>query len=278
MAFIGSNSSDYSWAPTSIARPPADPNAGMAWTSNGNVPVTSSTRSEAKYAVVSANGKFFSVPVVECPPGGCANGTPVAWASTSPDDQRTLVAYTVALDQDAKRAAAYGAGPLGMAGGAALGGIPVASQFITGAGIGAWVNAATQYQLNGGDVNGSEVAMGAFTGGMTMGCALIPTVLINTGGSMVTSAYENQSIGASMAGAAAGSVVGWKIGNWTERAIGQVIQRATTGFTDAWVSQPFAISAPAPVSTWPAVWGATFGAGTQEVVGDFVKNKLKEQP
>ena len=119
--------------------------------------------------------------------------------------------------------------------------------------------------------------MGGITGGLTMGRSLIPMVLINTGGAMTTAAFENENIGASVVGTAAGSALGWKIGNLTERITGQVIQRTTTGFTSEWVNMPYAISAPVQGSPWPQFFGTMTGATIQEVAGDKIKKNLAEQ-
>lgn len=129
--------------------------------------------------------------------------------------------------------------------------------------------------------------MGGVTGGLTMGRGLIPTVLINTGGSMNTSAYLNDNIEASMAGTATGSALGWGTGNLIEKLTGKIAGAAakdtfwqtSKGFSSDLIEKPFGISAPMTKdSNWPVIWGATFGAGTQEFVGDAVKNNLKEQP
>ena len=220
---------------------------------------------------------YLSIPLANCPAAGCTNGSPIAWATTNPEDQKALATYAASLDQQAKRAVAIGAGPLVMGAGAAWGGIPLASQFITGSLIGTGVNAGAQYVLNDGNIKPTEVVMGGLTGGLTMGRDIIPTVLINTGGAMITSGYGNDSIGASMLGTALGSALGWKVGSVTERSVGKVIQRTTTDFSSEWTSAPFAISAPIPVSQWPARLGATTGGFVQEFSGDYVKNAGKEK-
>lgn len=103
VSFIQNNTSGYSWQAGNMAQPPADPNAGMAWTSNGYVPITNGTGSDQKYASFSANGKTFNLPVVDCSAGGCTNGDSIAWATTNPNDQGTLEAYKTELaKQDAK--------------------------------------------------------------------------------------------------------------------------------------------------------------------------------
>ena len=238
MAYIQQNSggsnSPYSW--------------NTATWQSSPVPSHDNTR----YATQTANGKTFSLPLAPCPAGGCANGDSIAWASTNQKDLQVLAAYKAELDQEAKRATALTAGTPLMAAGGALGGLPAKGMIAIGSAIGAGVNYAAQTQLNDGKINESEVFMGGITGGLTMGRSLIPTVLINTGGSMNTSAYLNDNIGASMAGTAAGSALGWGTGNLVEKLTSKIIGasvkdafwQTSKGFSSDMVEKPLGITVP----------------------------------
>lgn len=172
-----------------------------------------------------------------------------------------------------------------MAAGVALGGIPVTGQLLTGAAIGVGVNYAAQTQLStDGDIKLSEVLMGGITGGLTMGRGVLPTILINTGGAMITSAWLNDNIGASMTGAAVGSTLGWGTGNLVEglgktvarRLTGDVFWQTSKGFSSDLIEMPLGISAPVVrEGPWPVIGGTTIGGGVQEVSGDTIKNLIK---
>ena len=104
MAYIQENTgganSPYSWKAATLVRP--DPDANMAWTSIGNVPITNGT-GEMRYAGESANGKYSNVPTTYCPPAGCTGFDAIAWATTNKVDQQTLNEYQAALDEQSKK-------------------------------------------------------------------------------------------------------------------------------------------------------------------------------
>ena len=80
MAFIQQNTGDtYSWNTA-------------AWQA---VPQATFSQNGTRYGVFSANGQSFKLPLAECPAGGCTT-SPIAWASTSPQDQAALQAYATA--------------------------------------------------------------------------------------------------------------------------------------------------------------------------------------
>ena len=279
-----------------VAKPSADlmsyvqqntPNGTYSWDTGAWQNTAQPSYDSTRYATKSADGKTFTVPLAECPATGCANGGAIAWATTDKNDQKVLADYAAALDKETKRAVALTAGTPVMAAGIALGGVPVAGQIVVGAAIGSGVNLAAQSQLSeDGSIKISEVIMGGITGGLTMGRGWLPVVLINTGGAMNTSAWQNDNIEASMAGAAAGSVLGWGVGGLIESAGSKYISAVTkntfwqygNGFSSDMVPLSLGITGPVKGSGWPAKFGATGGAFVQEVSGDKIKKTVGGQP
>ncbi len=98
MSFIQQSTGDaYAWNPSIFPKAPADPNAGMAWTSKGYVPITDGTGGASRYETFYADGQAYRLPVAECPSVVCANAAPIAWASPDPVDQTALRAYEAAV-------------------------------------------------------------------------------------------------------------------------------------------------------------------------------------
>lgn len=156
MAFIQNNTGDtYSW------------NTG-AWQA-----IPTPTYDNTRYALVSANGKTFSVPLADCPAAGCTGEGAIAWASAKPEDQAALREYAAALDQEAKRAAA-------VAGLVATGALAPELAAVLGAGK----------MAVGGTVGGAFDAAGQLTGGnsedyrywQTVGSALTGAFLFPVSG------------------------------------------------------------------------------------------------
>jgi len=163
--FIKSNASGYSWSPGNTVQT-VDPNAGKAWTSNGNVPVNTGS-SGIHYVSVMANGQSFNLPVADCPAGACTNGSPIAW--TNPGDQDTLAAYKIAVDKEGGKTlatVAIGTGAVILAP-TTLGG-----SLVAGGIVGGGTSAANQY-IDDGKVDlvktGIDTAKGATVGGLTFG-------------------------------------------------------------------------------------------------------------
>ncbi|NMG03866.1 VENN motif pre-toxin domain-containing protein, partial [Azoarcus taiwanensis] len=69
MAFIQQHTGDtYSWRPGVFPGEPADPHAGMAWTSSGYVPIRSADATDSlSYQWFYADGQAFRLPVAHCP-------------------------------------------------------------------------------------------------------------------------------------------------------------------------------------------------------------------
>lgn len=161
--------STYSWDTGLLPKTPSPDN--VAWTSNGNVPIATpgTTPVETRYAFVVANGKYFSVPVADCPAGACTNGASVAWASTNPRDQQVLAAYADALDKEATK----GATKIGIAGGAiALAPVTFGGSLVVGGVVSGASNVSDQY-IDTGSVDpikaGKATAVGVVLGGVTFG-------------------------------------------------------------------------------------------------------------
>ena len=104
-----------------------------------------------------------------------------------------------------------------------------AAGVVYGGSIGATGNIAGQLVANGGQpsqINPSDVAMAAYTGALTYGATLWPSLFINTGGAVVTSAVNGSSAtdaGRSMAGAAAGTLVGYPLGAIAQGGLNNIL-------------------------------------------------------
>jgi len=101
--FIQTNTTGYTWNPGNTAVK-ADPYAGMAWTSNGNVPTTDGSNVAQRYGNESANGKYFSLPTTYCPAASCTNFDSIAWGTTNSEDQHKLGDYQTALGEQNTKA------------------------------------------------------------------------------------------------------------------------------------------------------------------------------
>jgi filamentous hemagglutinin len=64
-------------------------------TSAWEAPTSSISSDRARYGLFSANGKTYQLPLADCTAAAC-QGSPIAWASTNPEDQAALKAYAIA--------------------------------------------------------------------------------------------------------------------------------------------------------------------------------------
>ena len=104
MAFIQQHTGEtYSWRPGVFPGEPADPHAGMAWTSSGYVPIRSADATDSlSYQWFYADGQAFRLPVTHCPSVACTNSAPIAWGSTQPGDQAVLAAFEAAVGRQTR--------------------------------------------------------------------------------------------------------------------------------------------------------------------------------
>ena len=95
-------------------------------------------------------------------------------------------------------------------------GLPTLGAFGTGATIGAGTNASVQYINSNGfttkPFNMVDATYGGITSGLTMGLTIIPSLAINTGGAISSSAFSTDTAYSSAAGAVAGTSFGAGVG------------------------------------------------------------------
>ena len=146
MAYIQHNTgSTYTWNP-------------VVWQA-GATPATPTDRT--RYGLFNVNRQSFRLPLADCPAAGCAT-SPIAWASTSPQDLAVLHAYESALDRqgmDDLATAATLATALTPIGAGRLGLGNLYTGFLTGAGF----DAAGQY-VQRGEVRPVQTLVAGSTG------------------------------------------------------------------------------------------------------------------
>jgi hypothetical protein len=156
---------------------------------------------------------------------------------------------------------------------------------VIGGTIGAVANAGGQVYANHGDVsqiNPVDVGMGALTGSMTYGATLWPSLFINTGGAVVTSAINNASpSGAtgSIAGAAVGTAIGYPVGATIQSIANGVVN---PWYRPLWQEMGLTIQRWIQPSVVPGVLGTAFGGIGQEGGNAFVNGQsmpaISERP
>jgi filamentous hemagglutinin len=139
------------------------------------------------------------------------------------------------------------------------------------------VNSAAQYAFNNGQINPVDAGTAAVTGALTFGTGLLPGLLINTGGALAGSAAKGDNPNLSMAGAAAGTVVGYKLGGATENGLNGVFN---PWYRPEWVDIGLGISKYVPPSALPSLGGTVAGAigseGTSGTAGIVVTPPSKQ--
>nr|WP_241023513.1 hemolysin [Paraburkholderia sp. Ac-20340] len=161
-------------------------------------------------------------------------------------------------------------------GGLVAGGVPAIGGMIAGGGIGATVNSAAQYGFNNGQISPVDVGMAAVTGALTFGTDFLPGLLINTGGAPAGSAIKGDNPNLSMAGAAAGTAVGYKAGGWTESSMNSILN---PWYRAEWVDIGMGVSKYVPPNVLPSLGGTVIGAmgseGTSGTMGIIVNPPVK---
>ncbi|VVD93338.1 filamentous hemagglutinin [Pandoraea soli] len=163
-----------------------------------------------------------------------------------------------------------GAGMIGL-GIAAAGGIPTIAGMAAGGGIGVAVNTGAQHVFNEGKISRFDAAMAGVTGALTFGTGLLPGLLINTGGALTSSAIQEGNPNIGMAGAAAGSLVGYGAGGKVE---GILNNKFNPWFRPEWVDWGLGVSKYVPPSILPSVGGTVAGAVGSEGASGSVNTIL----
>jgi filamentous hemagglutinin len=149
-----------------------------------------------------------------------------------------------------------GAGMIGL-GIAVAGGIPTITGMATGGGIGVAVNTGAQHVFNDGEISLIDAAIAGVTGALTFGTGLLPGLLINTGGALTSSAIQGGNPNMGMAGAAAGSLVGYGAGGKIE---GILNNKFNPWYRPEWVDWGLGVSKYVQPSVLPSVSGTVAGA------------------
>lgn len=113
-----------------------------------------------RYVQMSADGKLFNLPAASCPAASCANTGGIAWASTNPEDQKILAAFSEALSKDVAKGVT-----VITVGGVALAAAPVTltGTALTG-GLSGGVLSGTFEWIDTGGITAGEVLTGVGTG------------------------------------------------------------------------------------------------------------------
>ncbi|XUT47421.1 hemagglutinin repeat-containing protein [Burkholderia sp. F1] len=170
------------------------------------------------------------------------------------------------IKKDPVGATVAGAGMIGL-GIVTAGGIPTLAGMATGGSIGAVVNIGAQYVFNDGKINFNDVVMAGVTGALTFGTGFLPGLLMNTGGALTGSALQGINPNIGMAGAAAGSLLGYGAGGKIE---GILNNKFNPWYRPEWVELGLGVSKYVPPSVLPSVGGTIAGAVGLEGAGGSV--------
>ncbi|WP_235185085.1 hemagglutinin repeat-containing protein [Cupriavidus sp. SK-3] len=177
------------------------------------------------------------------------------------------------IKKDPVGATLAGAGMIGL-GVVTAGGIPSFFGMATGGTIGASVNAGAQYVLNDGKISLVNIGMAGATGALTFGASLLPNLLVNTGGALAGSSITGQNPNFSMAGAVAGTLVGFYAGGKLEGALNNSMN---PWYRQVWRDIGFGMSQYIPPSALPSVGGSTAGAISSEGASEAVNRILNRK-
>jgi hypothetical protein len=159
-------------------------------------------------------------------------------------------------------------------------GVPLTfGRLAIGGSIGATANLGGQVYANrdsvsSGDfsqINPGDAGVAFYTGALTYGATLWPSLFVNTGGAVVTSAINNNpsSSTGSIAGAAFGTAIGYPLG--------AAVQSGLNGYLNHW-SRPMWQEMGLTIQRWvgpspvPGAVGSAFGSIGQEVGNALVNN------
>lgn len=164
-----------------------------------------------------------------------------------------------------------GAGMIGL--GVVTGGGALATLGTMGAGsvIGMGANAAVQV-AGGQQFDWAGMGMAGITGGVATGMGFLPALLINTGGALAGSAFAGQNPNAPMAGAAAGTVIGYPIGAKIEGSLNNVFN---PWYRQEWSDLGMGVSKYVPPSAIPSGVANAGASVIQEKAGGAVQNQVQ---
>jgi hypothetical protein len=153
-------------------------------------------------------------------------------------------------------------------------GVPLTfGRLAIGGSIGAAANVGGQLYANGGQlgqVNPSDAGMAAYTGALTYGATLWPSLFVNTGGAVVTSAINNNPSASpgSIAGAAFGTTIGYPLGAAVQGGLNAALN---PWYRSIWQDMGFTIQQWNRPSPLPGALG-TVGSSTVQEIGNAAVN------
>ncbi|SAL41121.1 filamentous hemagglutinin outer membrane protein [Caballeronia sordidicola] len=163
-----------------------------------------------------------------------------------------------------------GVGMIGL-GVAAGGGLATAATMATGSTISLAANGGVQ-AAGGQPFEWTSFAFAGVTGAVSSGMGFGPALLVNVGGALAGSAATGQNPNASMAGATAGTAIGYPIGAKLEGSLNSVLN---PWYRQEWKDVGMGISASVPKNAVPSWFGGFGGGVVQEKIGGATQNKFE---
>jgi filamentous hemagglutinin len=117
----------------------------------------------------------------------------------------------------------------------------------------------------------TSFALAGATGAASTGMKFAPVLFINTGGALTGSALTGQNPNSSMAGAAAGTVIGYPLGAKIEGKLDSILN---PWYRQEWRDLGMGISTYMPPSTIPSWAGGALGGVTQGAAGGAAQNSI----
>jgi|SRR5450830_323251 len=152
-------------------------------------------------------------------------------------------------------------------------GLPALGTGAIDAGIGSGVNGAIQLGM-GQPFDWCSFIMAGATGAASSGMRFIPALLTNTGGALAGSSVQGKNPNDAMAGAAAGTAMGFPIGSKIE---GNLNNAFNPWYRQEWKEVGMGMSAWVPKSAAPS-WAGNAGSGAiQELIGAKVQKTGEEK-
>ena len=143
-----------------------------------------------------------------------------------------------------------------------------------GAGVGALANYA--FQSGGQPTDWIDVGIAGGTGFLTSGLGLGPSVMINTGGSLLGSGSKGENPNAGMGAAAVGTVVGYGLGAGVQGGVQRAVD-PQNWYRPKWIDLGMGMSRPNTPSAIPGVAGAVGSSFAQEPTGNTIKTDLQRR-
>jgi filamentous hemagglutinin len=173
------------------------------------------------------------------------------------------------MNKDPFGATLAGAGMIGL-GVVAGGGLAAAVTMATGSTISLAANGGVQV-AGGRPFDWTSFVFAGVTGAASSGMGFVPALLVNMGGALAGAAATGQNPNASMAGAAAGTAVGYPLGAGAEAGLNNVLN---PWYRQQWKDIGVGISVSVPKNPIPSWTGGAIGGVAQEKAGGATQNRV----